>query len=84
MTPISIPSPSTFCDVSERRVEAKISIITSRCSNEAGLGALSALCVARRRRRRLGEGLGMGSARRAVLAMRRWARVGGLKEESRM
>lgn len=55
----------------------------SRCSNEAGLGALSALLVASSKSRLLGDAVG-ASWRRAEVAMRRWARVGGLKEESRM
>ena len=81
---MSMPSPSAFCSVSDMSEEAKISIITSRCSKAAGLGALSAFWVARRRRRRLGVGAAIGSERRAVLAIRRCARVGGLKELSRM
>lgn len=68
----------------DRSSEAKISIITRRCSKAAGFGALSAFWVARRRRRRFGRGVGIGSESRACVAMRRWARVGGLKEESRM
>lgn len=66
-----------------RRSEAKMVIMASLCSKEAGWGALSAFWVARRRRSRLGEGACL-SERRADVAMRRWARVGGLKDESRM
>lgn len=56
-------------------------IITNRCGKEAGLAALSAFWVARRRtRRRVVFG---GEELRALVARRRWARVGGLKEESR-
>lgn len=49
---------------------AKISIISRRCSNEAGFGALSAFWVARRRRRRH-RVLVLGCERRADVAMRR-------------
>ena len=63
------------------RSEAKICIMRSRCSNEAGLGALSAFWIARRRRRRFGAGEWWESWRRAEVAIRRCARVGGLKEE---
>jgi hypothetical protein len=38
----------------ERRSEANICIMRRRWSNEAGLGALSAFCVARSKRRRFG------------------------------
>lgn len=57
--------------------------MASRCSKEAGWVALSAFWVARRRRSRFGE-MACASERRADVAMRRWARVGGLKDESRM
>lgn len=66
-----------------RRSEAKMVIMASLCSKGAGWGALSAFWVARRRRSRLGERACL-SERRADVAMRRWARVGGLKDESRM
>lgn len=62
---------------------AKRVIMARRCSKGAGRGALSALRVARRRRRRGGV-VQRGWERRALVAMRRWARVGGLKDESRM
>ena len=55
----------------DKRSEAKICIISSRCSKEAGLGALSAFCVARSRRRRLGVGEGCESWTRAEVAIRR-------------
>ena len=65
------------------RSEANSVIIVRRCSKAAGWGALSAFLVARRRRSRVGEKLG-GEERRADLQIWRWARVGGLKDESRM
>jgi hypothetical protein len=55
----------------ESSSDAKISIMMSRCSKAAGLGALSAFWVARRRSRRFGEGLDMESESRAFVAMRR-------------
>jgi hypothetical protein len=48
-----------------------------RSSKEAGLDGLSAFCVARRRSSRA-----LVVSWRAVLAMWRWASVGGLKEAS--
>lgn len=71
------------CGRVARRSEANICIMTRRWWKEAGLGALSAFWVARRRRRRFGEGEGCVSWRSAEVAMCRWARVGGLKDESR-
>ena len=59
---------------------------TRRSGKEAGLGALSALMVARRRRRRVGLAIEEGGWResRADLASERCASEGGLKLESRM
>ena len=44
---------------------------------------LSAFCVASNKIKRWDSGRGSGRARRAEVAIFRWARVGGLKEESR-
>jgi hypothetical protein len=60
---------------------AKIVIIHNLCSKDAGLGALSAFCVASSRRTRRGRGVVSVSA---DVRIRRCASVGGLKEESRM
>ena len=74
----------------ERRSEAKICIMSNRWGKDAGLGALSAFWVERRRRSRFELGVGeeegdwnCESWSRAEIAMRWCARVGGLKEESR-
>ena len=56
----------------------------SRCSKLAGLGALSALLVLRRRRSRYGPGYLSEGFERVDSASERCAFVGGLKEESRM
>ena len=59
---------------------------TRRSGKAAGLGALSALTVARRRRRRVWPEVRaweLDWERSADLAMLRCAREGGLKEESR-
>ena len=56
--------------MSRRSSSAKIFIMASRCSNEAGLGALSAFWVARRRSSRLGFSLGL-SFNRAEVQIRR-------------
>jgi hypothetical protein len=56
--------------------------MASLCTKLAGLGALSALCVLKRRSRRCGRGsLVVESVDEAKA---RWARDGGLYEESRM
>jgi hypothetical protein len=74
----------------ERRSEAKICIMSNRWGKDAGLGALSAFWVERRRRSRFELGVGEEEGdwncepwSRAEIAMRWCARVGGLKEESR-
>jgi hypothetical protein len=81
----------------ERRSEAKICIMSNRWGKDAGLGALSAFWVERRRRSRFELGVGeeeeeeeeeeanwdCESWSRAEIAIRWCARVGGLKEESR-
>ena len=53
--------------------------MTSRSSNEAGLAGLSAFWVANNRSNRAGR---PGFSCKAEAAICRWARVGGLKEES--
>lgn len=68
----------------DNRSEAKICIMSKRCSKGAGCCALSAFCVARSRTSRLGDGEDCASCSKALVAMWRCARVGGLKEESRM
>lgn len=68
------------------RSRAKMYIMASRCGNAAGLGALSALLMARRRSTRGTWVLSLPVdlwSERADSAMRWCARVGGLKEESR-
>lgn len=86
MTAISTPNPGRASDSEgdneARRSEANSCIMARRCSNGAGLGALSAFWVARRRSNRLGDGEGLESVRRADVAIRKWAIVGGLNEES--
>jgi hypothetical protein len=64
--------------------------MTSRSSKRAGLEGLSAFWVARRRSSLLDVEDGdaddddvLDESVSAEIAMRRWARVGGLKEESR-
>lgn len=83
MTAISTPILGVASPVREdTRSVAKICIIVKRCSKEAGLAALSAFCVARRRTSRFGRGEGWESVNRADVAIRKWASVGGLKDES--
>lgn len=73
--------------IDESRSTAKIVIRVSRWAKEAAEGALSALRVLKRRRRRWGPGwevIVLEALWRAVRAMDWWAMLGGLKEESRM
>lgn len=83
MTPMSTVGGSSLEDTGRvlRRSRANKVIRRRRCSKEAGLGALSAFWVARRSSKRFG--IVPRSSVRADTAIRRWARVGGLKEESR-
>ncbi len=56
--------------------------MASLCSKAAGLGALSAFCVASSRSSLFGPAFDW-SCNKADVHRRKWARVGGLKEESR-
>lgn len=88
VTPISMGGISVSLDVVldfrkwDWRSWAKRVIMTNRCSKAAGLDALSAFWVARRSKRRFGA-VALGSCSNAEDAIRRWAVVGGLKDESR-
>jgi len=70
---------------------ANIAIRESRSEKDAAEGALSALCVLKRRRKRIGGGWSVFGVVvevvllwRADLARMRWAFDGGLNEESRI
>lgn len=88
-----------FVEVDAEREEsrscAKMVIITSLCSKLAGFAALSAFWIAKSSSNLFDDALigsefvvivdwGGTSCKRALVAIRKWASVGGLKEESRI